>query len=262
MFVGALRLRSNTIKLQARMFGKRRKAAKAEEARREVAVRDARSVFDGLLDADGALTPEGVGQLFMYMGERSDVRSAILSDLWIPMLLALAQGGRFIAADKTSLLLHEDESALYDCRAYLLREVIDRELRGSSQGISVPLGHGVRYRVGSARGHMVTIGSHWTDADEGALTLTGKRLVYHGERQTIEFPLGKLASLNVYGDAIAVGVTNRKTNSHFRVGTPALVAGLIQGAVSHEDIVVMHLQLEEASGLSDQGFQITKGSAS
>jgi hypothetical protein len=195
----------------------------------------------------------------MYAGEHSDARSAILSDLYVPMLLALAQGGRFIASDKTSLLLHEDESAaLYSCPAYLLKEVIDRELRGSSQGISVPLGHGVRYRVGSARGHMVTIGSHWTDADEGALTLTGKRLVYHGERQTIEFPLVKLATLNVYGDAIAVGATNRKTNSHFRVGTPELVAGLIQGAASHKSIVVMHLQLEEASGPADQRFEIQK----
>ena len=87
---------------------------------------------------------------------------------------------------------------------------------------------------------MVTIGSHWTDTDKGALTLTDRRLVYHGERQTIEFPLAKLATLNVYGDAIAVGVTNRKTNSHFRAHIPELVAGLIQGAASHEDIVVMH----------------------
>ena len=241
------------------MFWRRHKAEKAEEARREVALREARSFFDGLLDADGALTPEGLGQLLLYAGEHSEVRSAILRDLWVPMLLALAQGGRFIAEEKTSLLLDEDESAaLYDCPAYLLKEVVDRELRGSSQGISVPLGHGVRYRVGSMRGHMVTIGSHWTDADEGALTLTGKRLVYHGERQTIEFPLAKLAALNVYGDAIAVGATNRRTTSHFRVGTPELVAGLIHGAVSHEDIVVMHLQFEEASGPADQKFEIQK----
>jgi hypothetical protein len=245
------------------MFWRRRKAAKAEDAHREAAVREAHSFFDGLLDHDGALTPEGMGQLFMYAGERSEAdRSAIWSDLAVPMKLALAQGGRFIAADKTSLLLHEDESALYDCPAYLLKEVIDRECRGASQGISVPLGHGVSYRTGSMRGHAVTIGSHWTDADEGVLTLTGKRLVHHGERQTIEFPLAKLATLNVYGDAIAVGATNRKTNSHFRVWTPDLVAGLIQGAASHEDIVVMHLQFEEASGPADQHFEIQKVSDS
>jgi hypothetical protein len=241
------------------MFWRRRKAAKAEEARREAAVSEARSFFDGLLDGDGVLTPEGMGQLFMYAGERSEAdRSAIWSELVVPMNLALAQGGRFIAADETSLLLHDDESALYDCPAYLLKEVVDRELRGSSQGISVPLGGGVRYRIGAMSGHMVTIGSHWTDADEGALTLTGSRLVYHGMRQTIEFQLKRIATLSVYGDAIAVGATNRKGNSHFRVGSPELVAGLIQGAVSHDDIVVIHLQMEEASGPADQRFEIKK----
>ena len=251
------------------MFWRRRRAARADEARREAdeasseaALSEARSFFDRLLDDDGALTPDGMGRLLVYINERSEVQSALMSDLWAPMMLALAQGGNFIAEDKTTLMLHEDEKALYDCPAYLLKEVIDRELRGASQGISVPLGHGVRYRAGAVRGHMVTIGSHWTDADQGTLTLTDRRLVYHGMRQTIEFPLKRIASLTVYGDAIAVGSTNRKTNSHFRVGTPEMVAGLIQGAVSHEDIVVIQLRFEEASGSADRGFEIQKLSGS
>jgi hypothetical protein len=200
----------------------------------------------------------------MYMGEHAEFRSAILSDLWVPMCLALSQGGRFIAPEHgTSLLLQDGEHALYDCHAYLLKEVTDRELRGASQGVSVPLGHGVRYRAGAVRGHMVTIGSHWTTADDRALTLTDRRLVYHGDRQTIEFPLAKLATLDVYGDAIAVGATNRTTNSHFPVGTPELVAGLVHGAVGHlEHLVVLDLQFEEAKSPADQGFQITKASGS
>jgi hypothetical protein len=246
------------------MFWRRRKVHKAEEAERQAVLKEAHSLLESLLDSDGVLSPEGVGKLFMYMGEHDEFRSAILSELWVPMCLALAQGGRFLAPERaTSLLLQEDEHALYDCPAYLLKEVMDRELRGSSQGVSVPLGHGVRYRVGAVRGHMVTIGSHWTTADGGALTLTDRRLVYHGERQTIEFPLAKLATLDVYGDAIAVGATNRKTNSHFRVGTPELVAGIIHGAVGHlEHIVVLNLQFEEPKSLADQSFEITKASGS
>jgi hypothetical protein len=246
------------------MFWRRRKAHKAEAAEQEAVVHEAHSLLESLLDGDGVLAPEGVGKLFMYMGQHNEFQSAILSDLWVPMCLALAQGGRFLAPENTtSLLLQENEHALYDCPGYLLKEVTDRELRGVSQGVSVPLGHGVRYRVGAARGHVVTIGSHWSTADEGALTLTDRRLVYHGERQTIEFPLAKLATLNVYGDAIAVGATNRKTNSHFRVGTPELVAGLIHGAVGHlEHIVVLHLQFEEANSLAEQSFRITTASES
>jgi hypothetical protein len=146
---------------------RRHKAAKRAEAESQAAVREPRSLFEGLLDQDGVLPVEGIGKLFMFMGEHRESRPAILRELWVPMQLALAQGGRFIAEDNTSLLLHEGEKALYDAPAYLLKEVTDRELRGASQGISVPLGHGVRYRVGSVRGQMVTIGSHWTTADEG-----------------------------------------------------------------------------------------------
>jgi hypothetical protein len=76
-------------------------------------------------------------------------------------------------------------------------------------------------------------------------------------RETLDFRLDKLASLAVYGDAIAVGVTNRHGNSHFRVGTPELVAGLIQGAISHlGHITVIHLQMTEADAPDKQGFEI------
>jgi hypothetical protein len=242
------------------MLLRHRKAARREEAESQAVVQEGRSLFEGLLDEHGAMPAEGVGKLFMFIGEHAAFQSAILSDLWVPMRLALAQGGKFIAEKNTSLMLHEGEKALYDAPAYLLKEVTDREMRGSYQGVSVPLGHGVRYRVGAARGHMVTIGSHWATADEGALTLTDTRVVYHGNRQTQEFRLDKLATLNVYEDAIAIGVTNRKTNSHFRVGTPELPAGLIQCAVSHlAEIVVLNLQFEEAHGLEDQRFEITHG---
>ena len=242
---------------------RRRKVDEAEKARRQAAVVEARSYFDGLLDESGVLSLEKLGELFTYVTEQKDFRSEIWGEVLVPMYLALAQGGQFIRADNTSLLLQDDEKALYDCPAYLLKETMEREMRGASQGISVPLGGGVRYRVGAVRGQMVTIGSHWTTADEGALTLTTRRLVYHGRRQTLAFPLDKLAGLNVYGDAIAVGATNRKSNSHFRVGTPELVAGLIQGAVSHrEHVVVINLQFEEATSLADQRFEIVKASGS
>jgi hypothetical protein len=61
----------------------------------------------------------------------------------------------------TTLILHKDETSLLDTPVALLKEVRDREFRGGSQGVSIPIGGGMRYRVGAVRGHMVTIGSHW-----------------------------------------------------------------------------------------------------
>jgi hypothetical protein len=41
-----------------------------------------------------------------------------------------------------------------------MREVIDREFRGGSRGVSVPIAKGVRFRTGSFRGKSVVGGSH------------------------------------------------------------------------------------------------------
>lgn len=245
------------------MFRRRkRKTDQAEQAQRQAVALQARSFFESLLGEDGVLPVERLGDVFMYVDDQpEDSRPAIWGELLVPMHLALAQGGQFLKATDSALLLRDDERPLYECPASLLKEVVQRELRGATQGISVPLGGGMRYRVGAGRGQMVTIGSHWENADEGTLTLTDKRLAYRGRRQTLEFRLDKVQTLNVYGDAITVGVTNRKTNSSFRVGTPELVAGLIQGAVSHlENIVVIDLQFSEAKSADDRSFEIRRAS--
>jgi hypothetical protein len=122
----------------------------------------------------------------------------------------------------------------------------------------VPLGHGIRYRTGAVRGHMVTIGTHWATADTGALTVTDQRIVYHGGRKTLEFLFTKLATVNVYTDAIDLGVTNRQTTSSFGVGDPELIAGIIHAAVNHREnnVTIVQLEIEAnpspASGLADK----------
>ena len=72
-------------------------------------------------------------------------------------------------------------------------------------------------------------------ADSGALPVTDRRAVYHGGRKTLEFPFAKLATLNVYTDAIDLGVTSRQATSSFAVSDPELVAGMIHAAVNHAD---------------------------
>jgi hypothetical protein len=150
-------------------------------------------------------------------------------------------GGQFIQA-KTTLLLKQDETPVLDANVNLLKEVTDRRYQGSSQGLSIPLGHGVRYRVGAYRGRMVTIGHHWETADSGHLTVTNKRVVFSGARKTLEFPFAKLASLHAYSDAVAIGVTTRQTTSTFGTTEPELIAGIIHAAVAHpDDITILRL---------------------
>jgi hypothetical protein len=213
-------------------------ALEAERHERELV--EARDKLDEVTDADGVVSVEGFTEFWNSVGERGiHVAPEILKELRV----RLAQGGVFVPSEDTTLILKKDETSLLDTPVTLLKEVADREFRGGSQGVSIPIGGGVRYRVGAMRGHMVTIGSHWSVADEGVLTVTDRRAVYHGGRKTLEFPFAKLATLNVYSDAIDLGVTSRQSTSSFGTSHADLIAGIIHGAISHEDgIKILRVQ--------------------
>jgi hypothetical protein len=221
----------------AGMFQKRRQ-------RRE-AIAELRALAAGLPDADGVIGPDGFRQFFEFVANKNIDLDA-LPDIRREVRLGLAQGGYFLETD-TSLLLKKDEAALLEAPVTLLKEVTDRQFRGGSQGVSIPLGHGVRYRAGAYRGHMVTIGTHWEAADTGQLTVTDSRVVYHGGRKTLEFPFSKLATLDVYKDAIDLGVTSRQSTSPFRTGDPELIAGIIRAAFERKDdkVTIIKIRLDE-----------------
>jgi hypothetical protein len=217
-------------------------------AERQRATEQLRTMAASLPDADGVVAPQDFVDLLEFVGS-NDIALRDVPDVRDLLLLGLAQGGYFLKILDSTLLLKKDETALWDEPADLLKEVTDREFQAGSQGVSVPLGGGIRYHVGQTRGHMVTIGSHWTNADSGTLTVTDQRIVYHGGRKTIEFPYKKLATLNVYQDAIDLGVTSRQTTSSFAVNAPALVAGLIHAALNHIDgeITLISMESEDAT---------------
>jgi hypothetical protein len=211
----------------------KRKQAKLLAEQKQHAVAELRQLVQGLPDADGVISPDGFRQFIEFVTAHH-VDLNVVPDIAREVRLGLAQGGFFLETD-TTLLLKKDETPVLEVPATLLKEVADREFRGGSQGVSIPLGHGFRYRAGAYRGHMVTIGSHWEAADTGGLTVTDERTVYHGSRKTLEFQFSKLAALNVYSDAIDLGVTSREATSSFRVSDPELVAGIIHAAMNHQD---------------------------
>lgn len=211
------------------MFQRRKEAKQA--------IAELRQLTERLPDAQGVVSPDGLQQFAEFAGSHNiDLNS--VPELRRAVRLGLAQGGYFLETD-TTLLLKKDEIPLLEASANLLKEVRDREFRGGSRGVSIPLGHGIRYRAGSVRGHMVTVGSHWETADTGLLTVTDQRIVYHGGRKTLEFLFTKLATLNVYTDAIDLGVTSRQSTSIFGTGDPELIAGIIHAALGHSDEVTI-----------------------
>lgn len=215
------------------MFG--RKAKQRQEVQRFVA---------SLANADGEMSPDALQLFTAYCAQRrvgSELRDLGPNEIFI----GLANGGMFIRR-RSRLLLDSDEEAVWVTAAQLLHEVKDTEFRGTSGGISIALGHGFRYRVGEMRGRVVTLGTHWEAADSGDLTVTNRRILYSGKRKTLEFPLKKLVTLNVFSDGLDLGASGRSSNATLRVRNPHLTAATIKGLLDHQT----GIKLIEIEGVS------------
>ena len=112
----------------------------------------------------------------------------------------------------------------------MMKEVVIREYKGGSQGMSFRIMNGVSYRVGSHRGTMEVVGSRLEVADTGQLVVTSHRAVFMGARKTQEVRFDKLLSVNVFKDAIQFHVSNRQNPSLFQVRSGPMVAAAVNAA--------------------------------
>ena len=86
---------------------------------------------------------------------------------------------------------------------------------GGSQGVSIPLVAGIRYRVGSFKGQVVPGEEMQIDKDQGFVKLTNQRLIFSGPLSTAEWSFSKLLSSFSNPDRtdFIFGVSNRKKSS-------------------------------------------------
>jgi hypothetical protein len=114
-----------------------------------------------------------------------------------------------------------------------MKEVATREFRGGGQGVSFRIAKGVRYRVGGFRGRSVVVGSELQVQDTGSLSVTSGRVVFLGQKKTIEFLYAKLVGLDVFDDGLRFQVSNRQTVSLIRVhaGLGPVIAATINAAM-------------------------------
>jgi hypothetical protein len=127
-------------------------------------------------------------------------------------------GGVLPEVGEPHVLPKKGEIVHLELAANLMKEVAVREYRGGYSGFSFPLGKtGIRYRVGGVRGRMVQVGTHLEVADSGILAVTNKRAVYMGSRKTMDMPLTKLVSLNVFTDGVQFHMSNRVNAPLFQI---------------------------------------------
>jgi hypothetical protein len=89
---------------------------------------------------------------------------------------------------------------------------------GGSQGVSIPLVAGIRYRVGAFKGQMTPGVEMQMDKDQGMVKLTNQRLIFAGPIATTEWAFAKLLSSFSNPDRtdFIFGVSNRQKSSGLR----------------------------------------------
>jgi len=86
---------------------------------------------------------------------------------------------------------------------------------GGSAGASIPIGGGVRFRVGAMRGTIVPGAELQMDKDQGVVMLTNERLVFTGPVKSQEWKFDKLLMVSTTDDEsdYFISVSNRKATS-------------------------------------------------
>jgi len=114
--------------------------------------------------------------------------------------LAEIQSGNPPIINTPNVILQKGEVAYWAEPATLLEErVVGRRYEGGSQGVSFRIMKGVTYRVGAHRGNIV-IDRAVVPVSSGELIVTSKRVVFRGDRKSINLRLDKLLEVQLYSD--------------------------------------------------------------
>jgi hypothetical protein len=134
----------------------------------------------------------------------------------------------------TSLVLQKGEVCHWEEAAGLLIQNTKREYVGGSTGVSVPVGHGVRVRLGAFRAVPIdkTI---YESGGNGTLHITSQRLAWTGPDQSIAIPYKKIISLAGFSEGFEAHTSNVKKPGIFLVPHPELTVQLVSLAAAPND---------------------------
>lgn len=113
-------------------------------------------------------------------------------------------------AGSSRVILKEGEVDYFTAVGSLLEErVVKSEVVGRSHGISIPIMKGIRYRVGQSRGKMVSERGI-VPISSGDFTITNRRLVFSGDKKSVNAEFSKLQDIEFFSDGLRFSVTNRQ----------------------------------------------------
>lgn len=125
----------------------------------------------------------------------------------------------------------------YFCHsAQLLEErVVRSRVIGKSAGVGFRVMKGVSFRVGQNRGHIQSE-RDVVPISLGEFVITNRRLIFSGDRKSVNAPLGKVLDLDLFSDGLRFSLTNRQkpVTVQFYSQQSAELAGLFVSRVLNQ----------------------------
>lgn len=141
----------------------------------------------------------------------------------------IANGVRPISAN---LVLKPKEIAVASSPATLCRYKTRTQFVGGSHGLSIPLGHGFRYRVSSFRGHPIQT-DVLAQLDVGTLVITNQRLVFLGTKRDVSTSIAKQLQVEPFSNGIGVSREGKEARDIYLFSLPAYILLYLQWVVAH-----------------------------
>jgi hypothetical protein len=123
------------------------------------------------------------------------------------------------------LVLQKGEICHWEEAAGLRIRKTQREYVGRSSSVSIPLGHGIRYRVGGFKGRPIDHTVH-EDGGNGILHITNQRVCFTGIH-TVAIAFKKMVSVNGFEGGFIIETSNEKKPGIFLVRHPELTTQML-----------------------------------
>lgn len=145
---------------------------------------------------------------------------------------ALAEGRSMVPAQESTIRMRRGEHLLWIGSGGLVEPKRQPgRYQGGSAGVSVPVGAGVRVRVGQHRGNFIPGDVQQTVVDRGTVAVTSKRVIFSGELKNREWLLANIQQVQSTKDGrlFLLPVSNRQAVSGVTVAETRFAKALMVG---------------------------------
>lgn len=175
------------------------------------------------------------GDLTVLQGLADAVNKRVVIDNWDPKDPPAVEAC-------SGLFLQPGEMCHWEEIARIMEQRVHREYAGVSQGVSVPLGHGLRYRVGAFKGAPIDK-AYMADCGPGRLHITSQRVCFAGEQQSAAIEWKKIINVSGFSEGFSIQ-TGAKKPVIIQVMDPELTVQILSlAAPSQNAISAPHLDV-------------------